>query len=185
MTRLTCFILIFVSIALTACSSGKQDYAREPLLPLPTDYTTLRDPDNTDFMAAITQYVHAKAGPSNTRYEFTRIDLDNDGRREGIVIMKTPHKFWCGDNGCNMAVFKAYNDDFKLVSEIAPVRGPLLISDHKTKGWRDIIVRVSGRTGFNAKDVALQFNGHTYPAQPAFQHGTYASNVTNGVRIFP
>ena len=144
------------------------------------------DPDNEQFMHAVSEYIKAKQAPENTRYEFTRIDLDNDGRREGIIMMKTPHQYWCNFNGCNMIVFKAHNDQFELVSEISPVRGPLVVSNNKTNGWNDLIVSVSGRMNARTKEVALRYDGNAYPPQPAFQPAVkYAYNNTGGVRIFP
>lgn len=171
-------------VLVSGCASGSRQQT-DALMPIP-DSAAFEDPDNARFMQAVTEYIQYKKGPGNTRYEFTRLDLDNDGRREGIVLMKAPHQYWCGFNGCQMVVFRAHNDSFELVSEIAPVRGPLTISNHKTNGWNDIIVRVSGRMGGTTKDVALQYDGQAYPPQPAFQPPVqYAFNTLGGVRIFP
>jgi hypothetical protein len=166
------------------CTSA--DYAsEEPLTPLP-QLSYFNDPDNEQFMDAVNEYIKAEKAPENTRYEFTRIDLDNDGRREGIVMMKTPHQYWCNFDGCKMVVFKAHNDQFELISEISPVRGPLVVSNHKTNGWNDLIVSVSGRMNASIKEVALKYDGSSYPLQPAFQPAVkYAYNSSGGVRIFP
>ena len=170
--------------AASGCSSSPQ-YAGPALMPIP-ESAMFNDPDNTIFMRAVSEYISSKKAPGNTRYEFTRLDLNNDGRREGIVLMKTPHQYWCNFNGCNMIVFKAHNQQFELVSEISPVRGPLTISNKRTNEWNDIIVTVSGRMNSDTKEVALQFDGKNYPPQPAFQPPVrYAYNSIGGVRIFP
>jgi len=167
----------------SGCASDKE--SGHGLMPMP-EVSSLKDPGNEQFMAAIAEYVASRNAPQNTRYDFTRIDLDNDGRREGIVLMKAPHQYWCALSGCRMMVFKAYNDGFGLVSEIDPVRGPFTVSDNTTNGWKDIIVRISGRMYAATKDVALQFNGSSYPSQPAVQPPIrYACNSVGGVRIFP
>ena len=172
-------------MALASGCSSDHNISQEPLTPMPMA-KPFKDPDNTQFMPAVAEYIEAKDAPGNTRYEFTRIDLNNDGRREGIVLMKTPHQYWCNINGCNMIIFEAHNDHFSLRSEISPVRGPLVISNKKTNGWNDIIVSVSGRMNATTKEVALQYDGKTYPPQPAFQPAVrYAYNNVGGVRIFP
>jgi hypothetical protein len=175
-------------LSLSACGTGRDKTPEAPLLPMPVS-SVPHDPDNDRLMTAIAAYVQMQNGPANSRYEFTRIDLDNDGRREGLVMMKTPSGFWCGIYGCRMAVFQAHDEGFSLLSDMAPVRGPVTVSDNRTNGWRDLVVLVDGRTGWDRKEVALHFDGRTYPAQPAFQPAVIASNSLmlsgNGVRIFP
>ncbi len=186
MIRRVSFLLILTGFALSACAGPqKQAAVTNPLLPLPEELTVI-DPGNDLFMVSLENYVRQKNAPANTQYEFTRLDLDGDGRREGIAIMKTPHSYWCNNNGCAMAVFRAANEGFSLSSEVSSVRGPIIVSEARSNGWRDLVVRVSGRTGWNAKDVALRFDGQHYPPQPAFQPQLeIASAVISGVRIFP
>jgi hypothetical protein len=178
---------LVLCLSLAACGKGEPEVAALPVLPMPVSNVP-HDPDNGQLTTAIMAYVAGAQGPQNSQYEFTRIDLDGDGRREGIVMMKNPHQFWCGIYGCRMAVFRASNNGFTLLSEIAPVRGPLTVSQTRTNGWRDILVLVDGRTGWERKQVALQFDGSKYPAQPAFLPAMVASNMfaaDQGVRIFP
>jgi len=178
---------ILFCLLLASCGKGEPELAALPVLPMPVSNVP-HDPDNDQLTKAIIAYVAAAQGPQNSQYEFTRIDLDGDNRREGIVLMKNPHQFWCGIYGCRMAVFRAANDGFTVLSEIAPVRGPLTISETRTNGWRDIVILVDGRAGWDRKQVALRFDGAGYPPQPAFQPAMVASNnlfLGDGVRIFP
>ncbi|MBU0859748.1 MAG: hypothetical protein KJ667_07405 [Alphaproteobacteria bacterium] len=185
MTLRLLFSLSFC-LLLAACGGGKPELAAVPLLPMPVSAVP-HDPNNDQLMTAIAGYVATAQGPANSQYEFTRIDLDGDGRREGLVMMKNPHQFWCGIYGCRMAVFRAHNEGFSMLTEISPVRGPLTVSDTRTNGWRDLMILVDGRTGWERKQVALQFDGSAYPSQPAFLPAAYAANMItgNGVRIFP
>ncbi len=183
MTRLTCFLLIFMSFVLASCSADRQAVV-EPLTPMPVE-NAFNDPNNEIFMSAVEEYITDLRAPAQTQYEFTRIDLDNDGRREGIVIMKTPHQYWCDMNGCRMAVFKATNEQFMLISEIAPVRGPMIVSKDLTNGWRDLVVRISGQADWDAREVPLQFDGRSYPSRPVLRNDLIASNELEGVMIFP
>jgi hypothetical protein len=87
-----------------------------------------------------------------------------------------------------MVVLKAANDHFTPVAAIGPVRGPLLVSNSRTDGWRDLIVRISGREDMESKDVALKFDGRTYPSQPEWQPAlpsVLAMADINGTQIFP
>ena len=184
--RFLFYAMAVICMALVSgCASQKKIADDEPLTPMIT-LPAFHDPDNGQFMDAVAAYIHGKDAPDNTRFEFTRLDLDNDGRREGIVLLKSPHQYWCDLNGCSMVVFKAGDNGFTPMSTVFPVRGPLTVSSHTTNGWKDIIVRVSGRMYADTKDVALQFNGKSYPPQPAFQPPVrYAYNDIGGVRIFP
>ena len=186
MIRYHMLVFLLLGFTLAACAGPqKQSYNANPLLPLPDEFLA-HEPDNDVFMASLDGYVRQKGGPANTQYEFTRIDLDGDGRREGIAMMKMPHQFWCNPYGCTMAVFSAADEDFKLSSEVSSVRGPVIVSEARSNGWRDMVVRVSGRTGWDAKNIALRFDGRHYPPQPAFEPKLeIASTAIEGVRIFP
>lgn len=185
MHNLFYILALLCMILASGCASHKEAPEPDPLTPMP-ETRLIKDPGNEVFMQAVAEYIRARGAPGNTRYEFTRLDLNGDGRREGIVLMKAPHQYWCGLYGCSMAIFEAHNDFFKLKSEVAPVRGPLTVSDKRTNGWNDILVRVSGREHSETKDVALQYDGRAYPPQPAFQPPIrYAYNSYGGVRIFP
>lgn len=104
--------------------------------------------------------------PVASTYEFNRIDLDKDGLRDALVLLKSPYGYWCGMHGCALLVLQAENDNFQLVNAVQPIRTPLYISSQETNGWKDLVVRVSGRWD-TAKDVALKFNGTQYPADPS------------------
>lgn len=165
--------------------TGHLASAEGPLTPLP-DTVLPRDPEDHVLNAAIEDYLKAIKAPLFTRYDFTRVDLDNDGRRDALVMMKGPHHYWCDANGCTMAIFAAANDHFTFTSEIFPVRGPLYVSENMTQGWRDIIVRVSGQSYAKAKDVALQFDGTRYPRNPFFQPAMPDyTRTAQAMRMFP
>ncbi|MCD8562806.1 MAG: hypothetical protein LRY54_01815 [Alphaproteobacteria bacterium] len=135
---------------------------------------------------AIQSFLKDTKAPLYSEYEFTRTDLDSDGRREALVLFKTPYGFWCDGNGCTMLVMKANNDSFSLVGSVQPIRTPLEISDLKQNGWRTMIARVSGRNA-PPKDVALTFDGSTYPQDPSTlpPFNTASLMGEEGIRVFP
>lgn len=175
-------------VLLTLSGCGTSAPEKQPILtpmPLPSHKPAI-DPTDAQFMQAISEYVRMQGGPANTRYQFTRLDLNYDGRREGLVLLTQPNRFWCNSYGCPLIIFKAHDQGFTVLSEIKPVRGPLIVMDSYTQGWHDILARVSGRTGWDAKDVVLRFNGRTYPQDPSLLHPSAArTTIENGTEIFP
>lgn len=137
-------------------------------------------------MDALSSWLEQNNAPPNTLYEFTRIDLDNDGRREGLVLMQGPHQAWCMEYGCSLFLFRAHDEGFSYLSEISPVRGPLVVAENRTSGWRDLIVHVSGRQSNDARNVSLKFDGTRYPPQPATAPEITVNMLqVEGIKIFP
>lgn len=199
MTRSFHLLLIAFSLtSLTGCgSTGNTEHARAgslsaispaaggPLLPLPGEIP-VADPNDEILMSAISEWLKQEGGSVNSRYEFTRVDLNRDGRREGLVLMQSPHQEWCMEYGCTMFIFQAHEEGFSFLSEISPIRGPMTVAESGTNGWRDIIAYVSGRDSAEARNVALTFDGQSYPQQPAFlPAAAHAPAENEGVKIFP
>ncbi len=131
------------------------------LTPLP-DASDLPDSALED---AVTQYLNAQGAPPNSVYDFVRNDLNGDSAREGIVLFKLPHTYWCGWDGCAMVIFKPNQSKFTPVTTIRNVRGPIYVSSQKNQGWKDIIIRISG-ANMADKNVVLKYNGRAYPQRP-------------------
>ncbi len=146
-------------LTLTACGNGT--YNKSGLTPLP-DTIDLKD---EKLVEAVTNYVQEQGAPPNSVYDFVRVDLNNDGNRDGIVLFKLPHSYWCGWGGCGMLVLKAGQESFATLSTISNVRGPIYVSDETNQGWRDIIIRISGER-VKDKNVILKHNGTGYPETP-------------------
>lgn len=185
--------VLFVTLTLAACGTSDETAqlsaaispAAGPLLPLP-DAVPVHDPDDGVFMDSVSTWLNQIGAPSNSQYEFTRVDLDHDGRREGLILLQSPHQEWCMEYGCTMYIFRAHDEGFSYLSEVSPVRGPLVVSEHQTNGWRDIVAYVAGRESTRPKNVALQFDGRQYPAQPATLPETSINLFEDaGVKIFP
>ncbi len=173
-------LMLILPLALTACSSTSDDSAAlySPLTPLPGATV---DPSDEEMRLAVQKFLNGSEAPANSTYDFTRIDLDADGRRDALVLFKNPYGFWCGMHGCTMLVLKAHDKNFELVNAIQPVREPLYVSRDKTNGWKDLIVRVSGRWS-ESKDVAMRFDGHEYPQNPGKE--APVSDYVQEARVF-
>lgn len=174
------FGLLAALAVLASCSAVPKD---APSVPQQASFI---DPDDSLLVRDLDSYIANSGGPANTRYEFSRIDLDHDGRRDGLALLVSPYYKWCNDNGCQMVLLKAKNDGFDPVSAIAPVRGPVTVADNTTNGWRDLIVRVSGRSSVQSKDAALRYDGQTYPTCPTFAPRLKSNpSAVMGTKIFP
>ncbi|MFP4313214.1 MAG: hypothetical protein ACLFR0_02695 [Alphaproteobacteria bacterium] len=150
-------------IILGACTSKEPPpVTKAPLTPLPPPVI---DPSDFVLKESLLDILKETGGPLNSGYISRRADLNNDGRRDALVLFKTPYGFWCGTHGCTMLVMQAHNDVFTLHSAIQTVRPPVYISDYESNGWKNIIMRVSGRST-KAKNVSLQFDGESYPSYP-------------------
>lgn len=157
------FIALIMMIAVIAGCSAKQEEVSVELPPMEEQFN---DPGDHILRQAVMEFLEQTGSPVSSRYEFSRLDLDADGRRDGLVLFKNPYGYWCGIHGCTLLVLKANNNNFTLVNSIQPIRAPLQVSELRTNGWRNLITRVSGRQE-KAKNVALQFNGQDYPQNPA------------------
>jgi hypothetical protein len=155
--------LLLGLICLSACSGPDTPSPRAELTPMPSAPV---DPIDAVLKASIEHFLRDTGAPASSLYSFTRDDLNGDQRRDALVLFENPYGYWCGLYGCTMLVMQATDSDFNLINSVEPVRGPLLISDTKTNGWNDIIIRVSGRWD-ETKDVALQYNGAAYPPHPS------------------
>lgn len=177
------FLLLFCFLgiaALSGCGGGRVS----GLTPMPE---AVPDPSDAALMEAVRGYVVQQNAPANSRFVYTRVDLNGDGLREGLVLFTAPHTHWCGWGGCSMAVFRARDEGFGFVSEMQRVRGPLIVAESRSNGWRDIIVRVSG-TNVPDRNVVMAFDGQVYPSNPLTRTGipeSLAHQDIAGVRVFP
>lgn len=154
-------LALILCLFLNACGN-KDNNSSVGLTPLPD---ARQSPPDSALVDAINGFIVQQGAPANSEYNFSRVDLNNDGRQDGIVLFKLPHTYWCGWDGCGMAIFEATNNSFIPHSTINNVRGPIYVDSDGYEGWRNIIIRVSG-TNMPDKDVVMVFDGHRYPQSP-------------------
>ena len=137
---------------------------------------------NSTLIKALETYIVKQgANPKETQHRIAEIDLNGDKKKDALVLFQD--SYWCGSGGCSMLVFTNKNNDFKLVSAISLVRDPVIVSETKTKDWRDIIVHVSGGGG-ESKNVALKFNGSSYPTNPSLIKPLATNAKVQGTKVF-
>ncbi len=66
-----------------------------------------------------------------------------------------------------MMIFKGTGSgSYKRISQHTLVNNPIVVSNKKTKGWRDLVLFVAGG-GAKPSYHSLKFNGSTYPSNPS------------------
>jgi hypothetical protein len=115
-------------------------------------------------------------------HQTAQIDLNGDGHQDAMVLLQNP-MYFCGTGGCTMLVFKGTQSGFEFVSRSTLIRGPVLVSETKTRGWRDLIVEVSGG-GIAPKQVALKYTGSKYPMNPSTLPALPKNQLLKGTKIF-
>lgn len=171
-------VLAIIPLFLSACGKSEPDI--HTLTPMPV---STNDPDDAALTLAIQQFVQSTDAPAATGFDYVRYDLNDDGRRDALVYLKSPYGYWCGTHGCALLIFRAHDEHFTLINAVQPVRTPVHISVLKTKGWKNLVVRVSGRAD-KAKDVAMQFDGQRYPTDPSKLPPFPKKNYNGYTRVF-
>ena len=94
-----------------------------------------------------------------TRYYYNYVDLDGDGTNEIFAEVVGP--FTSRSGGDNAIIYKYSNGILEEVEDFSLIRNPVIISEEKTNGWKDIIVESSGG-GSEKKYVVLKYDGDEY-----------------------
>jgi len=175
-----CAALVLPSLAACSSTAGEEVFVYNPTV---TDGSS--DPSDAVLHAQIQKYLDDRQGPKNSQYQYTRMDLNGDGLREGLVLFNLPHNYWCGWSGCTLAVFGAGDNNFLLVSETSRIRGPLFVGGTQTNGWEDIGVRLTG-TETPDRNVVLRYDGAAYPENPLHEDEMpFDLAALGGTRVFP
>lgn len=116
----------------------------------------------------------------NVRYYYNKVDLNEDGKPEIFVyLVGFPV---CGTGGCSGAIYKQEDEEYSLLSRFSLVNNPIIISDNKTNGYRDIIMNVYGG-GIESFFALLKYDGSTYPSNPSIQPKVEPGTKVEGVAI--
>lgn len=95
----------------------------------------------------------------NFKYVRYNVDLNDDGTNEIFIYLKD--WYFCNINGCKALVLKEDNGEFKVVGNFSSVAHPIIISNKKTNGYKDLILYISG-LGIEDGYRIAKFNGEEY-----------------------
>jgi hypothetical protein len=115
-----------------------------------------------------------------TRYYYDRIDLNGDGNSEALVYLSG--SYTCGSGGCMMLVLTPSGQRYDMVSQMTLVRAPIIVSDEKSAGWKDLVLEVSGG-GAQKHYARMQFDGGAYPGNPSTAPEVAPNTTINGTAV--
>jgi len=99
------------------------------------------------------------------RYTWSRVDLNGDGRSELVAQVVGP--MFCGTGGCPLLVFREPSPGkLQLVTQMSLFKDPLIVTERRHNGWKDLITRVRVDAG-NSYYAELPYDGRTYPTNPS------------------
>lgn len=129
---------------------------------------------------ALVKVFDLKQDEDKVRYYYNKVDLNEDGNPEIFAyLVGLPV---CGTGGCSAAIFKQENEKYTLLSRFTLVNNPVIISNSKTKGYRDIIMHVYGG-GIESFFAWIKYDGKTYPSNPSIQPKVMPGTKVNGIAI--
>jgi hypothetical protein len=98
-------------------------------------------------------------GMGRISYVHARTDLNGDGRQEVVVYLMGPYV--CGTGGCTLQVFRQGARGYRLVTSFPTSRPPIIVSETRHNGWRDLW-RLQSGGGAPATYVREAFDGRGY-----------------------
>lgn len=133
---------------------------------------------------AIDSYIENAGIPTDASQRFLSesIDLNGDGILDALVLLTGSN--WCGTGGCTLLVLQGTASEFRLVSSSSIIQTPLIVSETRTNGWRDLIVDLRGG-GATPGKVALKFDGKGYPSNPSTEPMLASDANLKGTIAFP
>jgi len=160
-------ILVLSSMLLPAISTCSSRSIRMQRGDVPRDVTqvpseTIPDPQIENVIPG--SYYVSRDPQNPSRYYYNKVDLNSDGKPEVLVQLRGD--LVCGSGGCDTFILQQSNSGYRIISDIALTRAPVIVSQSKTNGWNDLVVYVAGGGIMQGYYVSLQFNGRTYPGNP-------------------
>lgn len=142
--------------------------ALQARMPVAPDSDVVRNVESPQAVEARNNAIKAVLGKladaGDVRYDIGWFDLDGDGREEAIVLVTGAD--WCGTGGCTLMVLRQDADSWRVVSQTPGCRKPVVLSDGKTNGWRDLAVVSQGGGNLEQKMTVLKVKTHAYVKYP-------------------
>ncbi|MGL5231358.1 MAG: hypothetical protein ACRC8F_11100 [Cetobacterium sp.] len=178
------FVLSSLILTLIACSNNDlKTISAEPITTSSNQNYFTADKQsefspNIDIENTILETYNLQKGVDEVYYSYVKIDLNNDSVPEYFVYAYGP--MLSGSGGGSALIL---NSDYKEISRFTLVQTPIIISKHRTKNWKDIIMNVSGG-GATPNAAIIKFDGKTYPSNPSLQPTLGPHDYIEGIKIF-
>ena len=85
-------------------------------------------------------------------------DLNGDSINEIFAGLTGP--YFCGSGGCTIYLF---NNDGTVLTRFTVADYPIVVSDSKTMGFKDLIIKSNGQNHL------MKFDGKKYPSNPSLE----------------
>lgn len=167
--------LIFITLSLLSCKKeiSKQNtvkdlstqdsiiraiekkVAQSEFVPQSTDEQTANNIKNfliNEYLKDDLQFLQ----PNDRRFQFYKIDLNNDGKEEIFVRFMT--SYFCGSGGCTFLLLDKYGE---VITKFSVTRAPIFVEPTKENGWALLLVKDSGVF------KELRYNLGSYPSNPS------------------
>lgn len=116
--------------------------------------------DNPNLVKAIINELDLdEEADKQTRYYYNYVDLNDDGVNE--IFVELVGTYTSGTGGDTAIIFTEVNGRLEEFDEFTLIHNPIIISNEKTNGYRDIIVERSGG-GAEKEYVVLKYDGYDY-----------------------
>ena len=129
---------------------------------------------------ALEKEFNINVGIDKVTYLYNKIDL-NDNREDNVIAYIEGTKF-CRNGGCTVAILEYRGDSYSVISKIIGAQNPIIISDEKTNGFKNIIMKVDIKNGESIYNE-LKFNGNSYPLNALYEPKVKKGNKIRGIAI--
>ena len=93
------------------------------------------------------------------RYLYNRSDLNGDGMSETVVWVYG--KRLSAATGFDALIFRSIRGEYQLIGHFTDVWTPIIVSERKSQGWKDLLVWVAGG-GTLGHYIGVSFDGRSY-----------------------
>jgi hypothetical protein len=118
------------------------------------------DPQTADnlrnFLKSYTAADYEFLTENDKRFQFYRVDLNDDGNEEIFIRFMGP--YFCGSGGCTFLLLDNYGE---VITRFTVTRAPIFIEPTKVNGWSLLLVRDSGVF------KELTYENGSYPGNPS------------------
>jgi len=181
--KITYSALILLFFIACGPASETESSSKQESFKLDTSITEqLQDPDTTDTIPATAYGIHTYGSITENlvrssfqalfkddlekniipdlskKFMFFEYDLNDDSKKEIFAGLSGP--YFCGSGGCTIYLF---NNDGTVLTRFTVADYPIVISDTKTRGYKDLIIQSNG------KNHLVKYNGEKYPSNPSLE----------------
>jgi len=94
--------------------------------------------------------------PKDRKFQFYKIDLNNDGNEE--IFVRFMSSYFCGSGGCTFLLLDKYGE---VITKFTVTRAPIFVESTKVNEWSILLVKDAGVF------KELTFENGSYPSNPS------------------